>query len=100
MTLVALPIDVVLWRVEGRLFQVLGSAAADPSHPWRLETARKVVDGLSRCALRQVILGFEVEPAGSRWLTNAEISNGVLEAVRTDAPLTIIGQTKPWSARP
>lgn len=87
-------------QVEGRLFQVLGSAAADPSHPWRLETAQKVADGLPGCALRQVVLGFKVEAGRSRWLTNAEISDGVLNAVRTDAPLSIVGQTKPWSARP
>lgn len=87
-------------RVEGRLFQVLGSAAADPSHPWRLETAQEVAEGLPGCDLRQVVLGFKVEAAGSRWLTNAEISDGVLDAVRTDRPLTIIGQTKPWSAKP
>ena len=87
-------------RVQGRLFQVLGSAAAEPSHPWRLATARKVADDLPGCELRQVVLGFKVEAAGSRWLTNAEISGGVLDAIRADRPLTIIGQTKPWSAKP
>ncbi|MDO8802220.1 hypothetical protein [Phenylobacterium sp.] len=87
-------------RVEGRLFQVLGSAAADPSHPWRLETAQRVAEDLPGCDLRQVVLGFKAEPTGSRWLTNNEISAGVLDAVRSDRPLTIIGQTKPWSAKP
>ncbi len=87
-------------QVEGRLFQVLGSAVADPSHPWRLETARERADGSPVCELRQVVLGFKVEAGGSRWLTNREISDGVLDAVRTDRPLTIIGQTKPWSAKP
>ena len=87
-------------RVEGRLFQVLGSAAADPSHPWRLETAQKVAEGLPGCDLRQVVLGFQIEAAGSRWLTHDEISDGVLDAVRSDRALTIIGQTKPWSAKP
>lgn len=87
-------------RVQGRLFQVLGSAAADPAHPWRLETARKVVGDLPGCELRQVVLGFKVEPDGSRWLTNDEISSGVLEAVRVDRVLTVIGQTQPWSAKP
>ncbi|CAN5903927.1 short-chain dehydrogenase [soil metagenome] len=87
-------------RVEGRLFQVLGSAVADPSHPDRLEVARQVAGGLPACDLRQVVLGFKVEGAGSRWLTHDEISDGVLEAVRTDRPLTVIGQTEPWSARP
>lgn len=87
-------------QVQGRLFQVLGSAAADPAHPWRLETARKVAEGLPGCDLRQVVLGFKVEPEGSRWLTHDEISGGVLEAMRADRSLTIIGQTQPWSAKP
>ncbi|WP_332767988.1 hypothetical protein [Phenylobacterium sp.] len=87
-------------RVQGRLFQVLGSAAADPSHPGRLETAARVADGLPQCAVRQVVLGFKMEAGGSRWLTNSEISQGVLEAVRADQALTVVGQTEPWSARP
>ncbi|WP_421931544.1 hypothetical protein [Phenylobacterium sp.] len=87
-------------RVEGAMFQVLGSAVADPAHPERLETARRVAEGLPRCAVRQIVLGFRVEAGRARWLTNAEISQGALEAIRSDRPLTVIGQTEPWSARP
>lgn len=87
-------------RVQGRLFQVLGSATADPSHPERLRTAAAVADGLPDCALRQVVLGFQVDASRSRWLTDAEISGGVLEALRADAPLAVVGQVEPWSARP
>ncbi|MDP3748757.1 MAG: hypothetical protein Q8Q88_17090 [Phenylobacterium sp.] len=87
-------------RVQGRLFQVLGSAAVDPAHPGRLQAAARVADGLPHCAVRQVVLGFKVEARGSRWLTNSEISQGVLEAVRADRTSSTIGQTEPWSARP
>lgn len=87
-------------RVHGRLFQVLGSATGDPAHPDRLQTAAAVVDGLPDCRLRQVVLGFQVGGGRSRWLSDAEISGGVLDAVRADAPLSIIGQVEPWSARP
>lgn len=87
-------------RVQGRMIQVLGSATADPAHPERLEFARQVGAGLPGCDLRQVVLGFRVEAGGSRWLTNPEISQGVLEAVRGDQALTIVGQVEPWSARP
>jgi hypothetical protein len=79
---------------------VLGSATGDPSHPDRLLTAAAVTDGLPDCGLRQVILGFRVEGGRSRWLTDAEISEGVLQAVRTDADLAIVGQVEPWPARP
>lgn len=87
-------------RVQGRLFQVLGSATADPSHPERLRAAASVADGLAGCALRQVVLGFQVDAGRSRWLTDAEISGGVLEALRADAPFAVVGRVEPWSARP
>lgn len=87
-------------RVRGRLFQVLGSAAADPDHPWRLDLGRAVADGLPDCALRQVVLGFKIEDGRSRWLTNDEISAGVLRAIQADLTYSIIGQSEPWSARP
>jgi hypothetical protein len=87
-------------RVSGRLFQVLGSATADPAHPHRLATAAAVAEGLPDCQLRQVVLGFRVVDGASRWLTNAEISGGVLEAVRSDRLLSVVGQVEPWAARP
>lgn len=87
-------------QVSGRMFQVLGSGVADPAHPHRLATAAAVADGLVDCRLRQVVLGFRVTDARSRWLTNEEISAGVLDAVRSDRPMTVIGQVEPWSARP
>jgi hypothetical protein len=87
-------------RVAGRMVQILGSATADPAHPERLEFAQQIVAGLPGCDLRQVVLGFKVEDGQARWLTNTEISQGVLEAVGADRSLTIVGQVKPWSARP
>jgi hypothetical protein len=47
-----------------------------------------------------VVLGFRVEGARSRWLTDVEISGGVLAAVGADAALAIVGEVAPWSARP
>ena len=44
---------------------------------------------------RQVILGFVVEPGGSRWLTHQEISTGVMAAVRRDAPYYVVGTVEP-----
>jgi hypothetical protein len=84
----------------GRLFQVLGSATADPARPDRLATAAAVAEGLPNCRLRQVILGFRVDAGRSRWLTDDEISSGVLEAVRTDRLCSIVGVVEPWLAKP
>jgi hypothetical protein len=87
-------------QVRGRLFQVLGSATADPARPERLATAAAVVGGLPQCAVRQVVLGFRVEDGRARWLTDAEISAGVLQAVREDRTFAVVGQVEPWAARP
>lgn len=87
-------------RTRGRLFQVLGSATGDPSRPDRRLAAAAVAEGLPDCALRQVVLGFQVEGGRSRWLTDAEIAKGVLDAVRTDAVFSVVGRVEPWSARP
>lgn len=87
-------------RTRGRMFQVLGSAAADPARPEALDLGRAVADGLPDCRLRQVVLGFKVEAGRSRWLTDEEISDGALEAIRADRPVSVVGQTEPWSLRP
>lgn len=84
----------------GRLFQVLGSATGNPSRPDRLGAAAAVAEGLPGCRLRQVVLGFEVEGGRSRWLTDPEISSGVLDAVRSDRAYSVVGRLEPWSVRP
>lgn len=79
-----------------RLFHVQGSRAADPA----LSAPPKLQEIPHGCLYRQVLLGFIVEGSGSRWLTNLEISAGVLHAIKTDDPLTIVGTVRPWHMRP
>ncbi len=45
--------------------------------------------------LRIAVLGFVVENAHSRWLTDAEISAGVGRALESDEPVTIVGMVTP-----
>lgn len=85
---------------RGRFFHVLGSAMADPAKPERLARAAETAHPGPACAYRQVVLGFVLEGETARWLTNAEISQGVLEAIAADAPLSTVGVTRPWTARP
>jgi hypothetical protein len=47
-----------------------------------------------------VVLGFMLEGAKSRWLTNAEICDGVLAALQSERALSIVGTVEPWSAKP
>lgn len=86
-------------RKQGRFVQVLGSAHGDPAHPDRLENVRRVSDGLDIVS-QAVVLGFAIDAGISRWLTDAEISQGVFSAVISGRPLTTIGTVSPWSARP
>lgn len=84
--------------VRCRLFHVRGRATANPA-----EKAKQLPAWLASCPhiqYRQVILGFVVEPWGSRWLTHEEISGGVLEAVESDVLFHIVGTVEPWSMRP
>jgi hypothetical protein len=79
-----------------RLFHVRGSAAMDPS-----ALPNPVLDRLPEvCQYRQVVLGFVLEGNHSRWLTNEEISAGVIQAVASDAHTYIVGTVRPWSLRP
>jgi hypothetical protein len=74
-----------------RLFHVRGSAAY--LHP---ESPQVPTD----CLYRQVILGFVTNSNGSRWLTQDEISGGVIEAIRTDREYSVVGTLHPWEKRP
>jgi hypothetical protein len=84
----------------GRFFHLLGSAVADPARPDRLEKAARSADGAVNCLYRQLMLGFVLEGEAARWLTNAEISAGVLRAIDDDAPAMTLGVIRPWDARP
>lgn len=79
-------------------YHVLGSAVADPSAPndERVRAFRE----FPRIAYHEVILGFVRQARASRWLTEAEISAGVLQAVDTGALQTVVGVVEPWEARP
>ena len=96
------PVTVARVVAEGgtpvRYVHVLGSAADDPSGPDpQRRAAFEAIEGI---AYEEVILGFVRDGEDSRWLTNAEIASGVLAAIDTPAPRSIVGTTRPWSARP
>lgn len=79
-------------------FHVLGSSSAEPqSVPNPMELRLRTIPGLK---YHKVILGFVREGGNSRWLTNQEISRGVIDAVLADAPEHFVGVVRPWSMRP
>jgi len=85
-------------RVRGRFLLVLGSASADPSRP---EASRRAeFEALPGVSFHEVVLGFVVEGGRSRWLADAEITRGVLDAIARPGPRSVVGVVTPWSARP
>ncbi|NRD79776.1 short-chain dehydrogenase [Bacillus sp. BRMEA1] len=76
-----------------KLFHVLGSRA-------NLDQVEKNVPLNENCQYHQIQLGFVIEGEGSRWLTNEEISNGVIESIKKDRPRHLIGVLEPASMRP
>lgn len=79
-------------------FQVRGSSGAES--PDGIQEFAKLFDGLPGVSFHQIILGFVKTSSGSRWLRNSEISEGVLGAVDSGAPLSIVGVVEPWEDRP
>jgi hypothetical protein len=67
-----------------RLFHVTGTGSDDqPDDVREIETRVRRHD---RILYRKVQLGFVVEGASRRWLTDREISRGTIEAIDADAP--------------
>jgi len=77
-------------------FQVLGSDAASP----RSGAAVLREEVGPRNSYHQVVLGFIREGGVSRWLSDDEISAGVLEAIALRQPIYTVGTIKPWEERP
>lgn len=78
---------------EWELFHVLGSSS-DLS-----EIKKKNVDR-EGCLYYQIRLGYVMESNRSRWLTNKEISDGVIEAINNKNKIHTVGQIEPWDKRP
>ena len=79
-------------------YQILGSAGRGPSS--EAAALKDHIEGHSILAYRQVILGFMREESLSRWLTNDEISDGVLDAISAGQSSYVIGTVTPWHERP
>lgn len=75
------------------LFHVLGSSS-------QLDEIIRDAEDFPNCTYHQVQLGFIVEGHRSRWLTHEEISNGVIESIRTKAKRHVVGTLTPWDQRP
>ncbi|GGP11977.1 short-chain dehydrogenase [Oceanobacillus neutriphilus] len=76
-----------------KLYHVLGSSSDAAQIK---ETAVKKYPG---CQYRQIQLGFILEKKHSRWLTNQEISEGVIDAIVNEKSVKVVGTLDPWDRR-
>ncbi|MDQ0158312.1 hypothetical protein J2S77_000262 [Alkalibacillus salilacus] len=75
------------------LFHVLGSSTD-------LEDLKKTINIHENCIYHTIQLGFILEENHSRWLTNKEISEGVIEAIKNNKSNHVVGVIEPWECRP
>jgi hypothetical protein len=85
-------------RYTCEFFQILGSAGRGPTS--QAAALKNQVNRRADLTYHQVILGFRRDGGHSRWLTNDEISEGVLDAISAKLPTYVIGTVTPWSERP
>lgn len=71
-----------------RLFEVVGSAGADPGR-LPIDAAEAGAAGLVH---RRVVLGWARTDTGGRWLTDAEIAAGVIAAIGAGAAVYQVGE--------
>ena len=77
---------------------VVGSAAAAPSRSLADRAAK--FSEFQNLFYQQVVLGFHADSGGSRWLSNREVSAGVISAIENGASPYVVGQVRPWNLRP
>lgn len=85
--------EISISESEWELFHVLGSNSD-------LNRIKREVSMPTGCTYHQVQLGFVIEDSGSRWLTNEEISDGVIRAIKQRDKLKTIGQIDSWENHP
>lgn len=107
------PIDLVVAWIHQPVVPVLEAVISEVEAyrhmPWRLVhvvgsqagfEAPGIVTFSSWCAYQRVILGFVLEGNSSRWLLHSEISQGVLRAIQSDQPTSVVGTLEPPDRRP
>lgn len=85
--------EISIRKYRWELFHILGSSSD-------LNEIKREVKIPKGCLYYQLQLGFVIEDSGSRWLTNKEISEGVIKAIKERNKILTIGQIDPWDEHP
>lgn len=81
-----------------KYFHVLGCEYKDP-YAENLDIERNF-EKYKNLIYRKIILGFVNEDDQARWLTNTEISNGVIDGIVREKATHIVGTVEPWERKP
>ncbi len=88
----------VALAVEGDFFQVRSAGVSQKSYqdPFDIASVQK----MAHLKYHRIILGFQMDDYGTRWLTNEEIADGVIGAFSKKESSTVVGIVEPWDKRP
>lgn len=87
----------------GRLIEVMGSRSILLGKDGEASIAERRAQALALqtdITYAQLILGFVIEGATSRWLTHEEISAAAIAQMEKPLPRRIAGTLEPWERRP
>ena len=98
----------VSWTPSLPSLELVSSIISEQSTTWKLYQVKgsrryfkdEILTLPSNCEHRSIYLGFILEEDHSRWLTNTEISKGVIQCVKGDRVESIIGRVEPYEKRP
>ena len=85
-------------NIKVKFYHVLGSANIPPDG--RNQKFESEISGYENIIYRKITLGFVIEDDKSRWLTDTEISNGVIDAVIKEDNNFVVGKIEPKEKLP
>lgn len=85
-------------NIKVKFYHVFGSANISPDG--RNLKFESEISGYENIIYRKIILGFVIEYDKSRWLTDTEISNGVIDAVIKEDNNFVVGRIEPKEKLP
>lgn len=99
---------VVSWTPSLPALELVCKIVSEESSEWKLfhvKGSRRYFEDDSpvvptECECCSIYLGFILEGNNSRWLTNQEISKGVIKSVEKDEKEFIVGTLHPYEKRP
>lgn len=85
-------------NIPVKFYHILGSESAKPAIV--KEDFSLTLHRFKNLSYKKIILGFVTEDENSRWLTNTEIGNGVIDALKMDKEEFVVGKVEPWENHP